>query len=87
MLEGTYSEELHKALNSLTVEQRMLITLADIEGVPYKDIAEMLGKPVGTIRSRLHRTHKQLRNRIEQIKREGQTVKIARPTFNLSTAS
>lgn len=70
MLEGSFSEELQKALNSLSPSQRLLVTLADIEGVPYKDIADMLDKPVGTIRSRLHRTHKLLRARLEQIRRE-----------------
>ena len=70
LVESSFSEDLQKALNSLSPSQRLLVTLADIEGVPYKDIAEMLDKPVGTIRSRLHRTHKLLRSRLEQIKRE-----------------
>jgi RNA polymerase sigma-70 factor, ECF subfamily len=72
MLEHTFSEDLQKALNTLSPEQRLLVTLADIEGVPYKDIADMLDKPVGTIRSRLHRTHKLIRTRLEQIRREEQ---------------
>jgi RNA polymerase sigma-70 factor (ECF subfamily) len=71
MLSGAFSEDLQKVMNSLSPEQRTLVTLADIEGVPYKDIAEMLEKPVGTIRSRLHRTHKLIRHRLEQLKREG----------------
>ncbi len=71
VLEGSFSEDLQRALNSLTPEQRLLVTLADIEGVPYKDIADMLEKPVGTIRSRLHRTHKLIRARLDQIRREG----------------
>ncbi len=70
LVESSFSEDLQKALNSLSPSQRLLVTLADIEGVPYKDIAEMLDKPVGTIRSRLHRTHKLLRSRLEQIKRD-----------------
>lgn len=70
MLSGTFSEDLQKALNSLSPEQRLLVTLADIEGVPYKDIADMMDKPVGTIRSRLHRTHKLIRSRLDQIRRE-----------------
>ncbi len=71
LVESSFSEELQKALNSLSPSQRLLVTLADIEGVPYKDIADMLDKPVGTIRSRLHRTHKLLRSRLEQIRNEG----------------
>jgi RNA polymerase sigma-70 factor, ECF subfamily len=74
VLESSFSEDLQRALNSLSPEQRLLVTLADVEGVPYKDIAEMLEKPVGTIRSRLHRTHKLIRARLEQIRREGQTT-------------
>ncbi len=85
LLEGTFSEDLQKALNSLSPEQRLLVTLADIEGVPYKDIAEMLGKPVGTIRSRLHRTHKLIRARLEQVRREGQPAQPKR-SMNLATS-
>src|SRR5688572_8077846 len=85
LLEGTFSEDLQKALNSLSPEQRLLVTLADIEGVPYKDIADMLGKPVGTIRSRLHRTHKLIRARLEQVRREGQPAQPKR-AMNLATS-
>lgn len=86
LMSGALSEDLHRALESLSPEQRLLITLADVEGVPYKDIADMLDKPVGTIRSRLHRTHKLIRHRLEQIRREGRspvpqrTTKLAQQT-------
>jgi RNA polymerase sigma-70 factor (ECF subfamily) len=86
MLEGTFSEDLQKALNSLSPEQRLLVTLADIEGVPYKDIADMLGKPVGTIRSRLHRTHKLIRARLEQIRRDQQGVQVPKRAIKLATS-
>jgi RNA polymerase sigma-70 factor (ECF subfamily) len=43
----------------------LLVTLADIEELPYKEIAEIMDTPVGTIRSRLHRTHKMLRAKLE----------------------
>lgn len=69
LLDGAFSEEIQRALNSLSEEQRLLINLADIEQMPYKDIATMLGKPVGTIRSRLHRAHKQLRMKVEQARK------------------
>ena len=70
MISDTFSEELQRALDSLSAEQRLLVTLADVEGMPYKDIADLLDKPVGTIRSRLHRTHKLIRARLEQIRRQ-----------------
>ena len=86
MLEGSFNEDLQKALDSLTPEQRTLITLADVEGIPYKDIADMLGKPVGTIRSRLHRTHKLIRHRLEQQKREQAPAK-QKKAMKLATQS
>jgi RNA polymerase sigma-70 factor (ECF subfamily) len=78
MMNVSLSEEMQIALESLTPEQRTLVILADVENVPYKDIAEMLGKPVGTIRSRLHRTHKLIRHRLEQARRKnGKQIKLA----------
>lgn len=68
LLSMTLEEDLQSVLQSLTEEQRMLIELADIEGVPYQEIATMMDKPVGTIRSRLHRTHKLIRKRLELMK-------------------
>lgn len=70
MLDNAFNEDLQRTLNSLSPEQRLLVTLADIEGLAYKDIADMVGKPIGTIRSRLHRTHKLMRQRLEQIQKE-----------------
>lgn len=84
VLGETFSEDLQRALDSLSAEQRLLVTLADVEGMPYKDIADMLGKPVGTIRSRLHRTHKLIRLRLEQIKR--QDPKSAKSRLGFSAA-
>lgn len=64
----TLSEEMQMVMDSLSDEQRTLILLADVEGMPYKDISELLGKPVGTIRSRLHRTHKLMKQRLEMVR-------------------
>ena len=66
LIENAYSEPLQIALESLSPDQRELIELADVRQVPYTELAEMLGAPVGTIRSRLHRTHKALRVKLEQ---------------------
>jgi RNA polymerase sigma-70 factor (ECF subfamily) len=70
MLQSQYSEDLAAVLDSLSEEQRLLITLADVEQVPYKEIASLMEMPVGTIRSRLHRTHKLIRTRLEIRRRE-----------------
>ncbi|GAA2082787.1 sigma-70 family RNA polymerase sigma factor [Actinomadura alba] len=49
------------ALRSMPDEFRQAVVLADIEGYPYKEIAQMMGTPIGTVMSRLHRGRKQLR--------------------------
>jgi RNA polymerase sigma-70 factor, ECF subfamily len=69
LLNRSYNEDLQMVLESLTEEQRTLILLADVEQVPYTEIAEMMGKPIGTIRSRLHRTHKMMRDRLERLRK------------------
>lgn len=48
------------ALDSLPDAFREVVILADIEGFSYKEIAEMLGIPIGTVMSRLHRGRRQL---------------------------
>jgi RNA polymerase sigma-70 factor (ECF subfamily) len=49
------------ALRSLPKDFRQAVVLADIEGYAYKEIASMMGTPIGTVMSRLHRGRKQLR--------------------------
>lgn len=49
---------IQEALDSLNESQRLLIVLADLEELAYKEIAEILGCPVGTVMSRLHRARK-----------------------------
>lgn len=50
----------HQALAELPEEQRAIIVLRDIEDLPYEEIAELLGVPRGTVKSRLHRARGQL---------------------------
>ena len=65
LVSDSISDELQRALGSLNADQRLIVTLADIQGLPYHEISEMLDIPVGTVRSRLHRSHKALRARLE----------------------
>jgi len=49
------------ALRGLPAEFRVAIYLADVEGYPYREIAEIMGIPIGTVMSRLHRGRGKLR--------------------------
>ena len=60
-LDGLPDTEIMKALQSLPEDFRMVVYYADVEGFPYREIAEILEIPIGTVMSRLHRGRKQLR--------------------------
>jgi RNA polymerase sigma-70 factor (ECF subfamily) len=65
-LERTEEETLlHVALGRLSGEHRDVLVLKDIEGLKYEEIASLLGVPVGTVRSRLHRARLELRDLLE----------------------
>lgn len=66
LINASVSEDLEKALNSLKPDHRTLVILADVEQMPYNEIATMMGLPVGTVRSRLHRAHRRLREALER---------------------
>ena len=56
-----YRDAIDHALGRLTPDLRMAVTLRDIEGLEYREIADVLGVPVGTVMSRISRGREKLR--------------------------
>ena len=54
-------ERIGKALETLSDDHRAIIMLSDVEGLAYREIAEVLDIPIGTVMSRLHNARKRLR--------------------------
>jgi len=65
-LNNVLREDLARALDKLTVEYRMVVLLADVEGFSYPEIATILDIPVGTVRSRLARARSRLQKSLWQ---------------------
>lgn len=59
-----FEKEIQNALNLLSVEFRTVLVLCDIEGFSYEEISKMLNIPIGTVRSRLNRARKILRDKL-----------------------
>ncbi len=63
-LDRTTDSDLLRALRDLPNEFRTAVYLADVEGYPYREIAEIMGTPVGTVMSRLHRGRRKIREQL-----------------------
>ena len=76
-LEHMPDSDVKRALQDIPEEFRIAVYLADVEGFAYKEIAEIVGVPTGTVMSRLHRGRKALRALLADYAKErgyGKTV-------------
>lgn len=65
MIEGELDDALQLGLLAMCPEFRMAVVLADVEGMAYEEIAEVMQTSIGTVRSRIHRGRKQMRRYLE----------------------
>ncbi len=56
--------ELERAIDELPDDFRQVVVLADLQGFSYKEVAEILGCPIGTVMSRLHRARRMLQREL-----------------------
>lgn len=70
MLDAFVDTDVIEALESLPETFRLPVLLADVDGFSYKEIAEMLDIPIGTVMSRLHRGRKALQKKLWDVAEE-----------------
>ena len=69
-LDDMPDDDIKAALGELSEERRLAVYLADVEGFAYKEIAEIMDTPIGTVMSRLHRGRRQLREMLSDYARQ-----------------
>lgn len=79
LLDWFTDDEVKQALEDLPEQFRMAVLLADVEGFSYKEIAEILDVPIGTVMSRLHRGRRGLQKRLYEFAKERGLLPDAEP--------
>ncbi|HPR63512.1 MAG TPA: sigma-70 family RNA polymerase sigma factor [Thermoanaerobaculia bacterium] len=78
-LHGTLPDSVHQAFLTLPEDYRFVVILADLEGLTYREIAGILGVPMGTVMSRLYRGRKMLEQVLFDYGRSRGYLKDVRP--------
>ncbi len=73
-LDRLVDSEVLRALRDLPEDFRTAVYLADIEGYPYREVARIMGTPIGTVMSRLHRGRERLRGKLAAYGPAGRTA-------------
>lgn len=63
-------DEVSRAMDALPEEFRAAVTLTDLEGLSYQEISDILGVPIGTVMSRIHRGRRLLREALAEYAKE-----------------
>ncbi len=79
LLDSFSEAEVVNAVESLSDTYRMVVLLADVEGFSYKEIAQILDIPIGTVMSRLHRGRKALQKELYEFASERRLTDEAAP--------
>jgi RNA polymerase sigma-70 factor (ECF subfamily) len=85
-LEDVLDEDVQRALDKLPPDYRMVVILADLEGFSYKEIADILEVPVGTVMSRLYRGRRLLEAAMLEFAREHGYIRQGEPAKMRSRA-
>ena len=76
---GEREERIQQALGALAPDHRTIVVMKEFDDLRYEEIGAMLGIPVGTVRSRLHRARCELRERLRDLMDDDMPVRTRTP--------